>query len=90
MSPSRKDALRTFALVPAVVAAGMPFPEERKTTKTAVAYQDTPKNGQLCATCMYYVAASGRNGTCYIVEGSISPEAWCIDYATKPIVPATS
>lgn len=85
MSPTRKDALRSFALVPGVIAAAgtFVFPDEDKTSKAAVAYQNKPKNGQLCATCLYYVAGTGKNGSCKIVEGEISPEAWCIDYAAK-------
>ena len=88
MSPSRKDALRTFAMVPPViVAATFVFPDEEKTSKAAVEYQDKPKNGQLCATCLYYVVGKGKYGTCKIVEGDISPQAWCADYAAKVVVP---
>jgi hypothetical protein len=83
MSLSRKDALRTFALFPTFVAADFVFPDEVKTSKAAVHYQDSPKYGQLCATCLYYVAGSGSSGTCKIVEGSISPKAWCSNFAAK-------
>ena len=85
MSPTRKDALRSFALVPGVIAAAgtFTFPDEKKTSKAAVQYVNKPVNGQLCATCLYYVTGSGKNGSCKIVEGDISPTAWCIDYAAK-------
>ena len=92
MSPSRKDALRTFAIVPPAVivaATGFVFPDEDKTSKQAVDYQDKPKNGQLCATCIYFVSGNGKNGACKIVEGNISPEGWCSDYATPQRIPKT-
>ena len=45
------------ALAPAdmAVAAG-------KVGKAAAKYQDTPKNGQMCGTCKFYIPPGGRAG----------------------------
>jgi hypothetical protein len=40
---------------------------------SAVAYQDTPKNGKDCKGCKLFVAPS----SCKSVSGTISPNGWC-------------
>jgi hypothetical protein len=67
-----------------------------KVSKAAAKYQDTPKNGQTCGMCKFYIPPGGHAGsgmmggnmgpgmmaagTCQVVEGSISPRGWCILY----------
>lgn len=51
----------------------------QKTPKDAVKYQDTPKDGQKCSTCVYFQAPKA----CTLVEGTISPEGWCTAYNKK-------
>jgi hypothetical protein len=67
-----------------------------KATKAAARYQDRPNNGQMCGMCKFYIPPGGRAGagmmggrmgpdmmtagTCEVVEGSISPMAWCALY----------
>lgn len=48
-------------------------------------YQATPKNGQKCDACQYYIAGAQPSapGTCQLVEGSISPNGWCALFAKK-------
>ena len=59
---------------------------QAKASKQAMQYQDSPKNGQQCATCLQFIPGSGpaANGTCKVVDGPISPKGWCIAYAKKP------
>jgi hypothetical protein len=56
-----------------------------KATKKAMQYQDQPKNGQECDTCLQYVPGANpkAKGTCKVVEGDISPKGWCAAYVKK-------
>ncbi len=56
------------------VAAGA----SRKATQAGVQYQLKPKGEQKCSNCRHFIAASN---TCVLVDGQISPEAWCIIWA---------
>ena len=52
----------------------------KKVAKAGVKYQNKPKGAQKCSTCTNYIAASK---TCKRVEGTISPDGWCILWAAK-------
>ena len=88
-SVSRAAALKAIAAVPAVAlgaAAAFSAPAEAAgASKSAVKYQDKPKNGQKCSGCRFYKANKDpkKNGTCTVVQGSISPNGWCVSYAKK-------
>nr|WP_321267113.1 high-potential iron-sulfur protein [uncultured Sulfurimonas sp.] len=63
--------LATFATTPLLA----------KGTKAQYKYQDTPKNGQMCADCMHFLADTKE---CRMVEGSIKPQGWCAAYYKQP------
>ena len=42
-------------------------------------YQDSPKNGQKCSTCVQFQPPS----SCKIVADPINPNGWCQFYAAK-------
>jgi hypothetical protein len=42
-------------------------------------YQDTPKNGQKCSTCIQFVAPA----SCKLVADPITPDGWCQFYGAK-------
>lgn len=52
-------------------------------SKSAVNYQKTPKDGQQCSGCAYYIPDKNGDGmgACAIVEGEIEPEGWCLSYS---------
>ena len=52
-----------------------------KAPQKAVKYQDTPKGDQSCENCALFEAPS----SCKTVDGTISPQGWCMVYAKKPI-----
>lgn len=52
---------------------------DSKAPQMTVQYQDKPKDGKACATCNFFEAPS----SCKSVEGSISPQGWCMLYAAK-------
>lgn len=81
----QKTSRRTFiAAGAAVVAAGVGVAataraQDQKIAKTAVMYQDKPKDGQMCSKCVNFEAPNA----CKIVAGTIAPEGWCAAYAPK-------
>jgi hypothetical protein len=56
-------------------AAGPPI------DKSAVGYQDVPRNGQVCAACIYFIYKPATGPTpasrCKMVAGPIAPAGWC-------------
>jgi hypothetical protein len=67
---SRRKLVAALAAAPALAlgraqAAALP--------QSAVAYQDTPKDGKTCKGCKLFVAPA----SCKSVSGTISPNGWC-------------
>ena len=58
---------------------------QAKGSQAQFKYQNTPKNGQKCSGCTFYIPGSSAtaNGTCKIVDGSISPNGWCTAWSKK-------
>jgi hypothetical protein len=58
---------------------------QAKGSKAQFKYQNSPKNGQKCSQCRFFTPGktASANGTCSIVDGSISPNGWCTAYAKK-------
>ena len=76
---TRRQVLRAagLAVVGGVVAVSARAQE--KIDPKQVQYQETPKDGAKCSTCVNFEAPAA----CKIVSGKISPEGWCIAYAPK-------
>ena len=53
--------------------------------KTAVTYQDSPKDGHECSGCKLFIpgASADAAGTCKSVAGEINPKGWCKLFAAK-------
>jgi anaerobic selenocysteine-containing dehydrogenase len=51
----------------------------QKAAKEATKYQDSPKDGQKCSDCAFFQAPS----SCSVVDGTISPNGWCMLYSKK-------
>jgi hypothetical protein len=96
---SRRDLLkRIAAFASAAEAASLFAPSgnsaEVKVSQSMVHYQTNRNQGQKCGMCKSFIPAgkesglTGHDGTpeagsCKLVEGRISPMAWCILYASK-------
>ena len=87
---SRRTWLKRMVVVTS--AAGAPSfliakgnSAELKASQSMVHYQKQPNQGQMCGMCKSFIPASGtmEAGSCKLVEGKISPKAWCILYASK-------
>ncbi|MGY1425830.1 high-potential iron-sulfur protein [Lysobacter sp. A289] len=91
---SRRILLRKLA-VAAGAAASLPLlawpasaraetaADAGKASKSALQYQDHPKGTSACVNCANFVPGKNpsADGTCIIVAGDISPQAWCLAYA---------
>ncbi|MBV8197004.1 MAG: high-potential iron-sulfur protein [Candidatus Eremiobacteraeota bacterium] len=84
---TRKDFVAKAVILPAL--AGLVVAEtttaQAKGSQAQFKYQSSPKNGQKCSGCSFFIPGSSAkaNGTCKIVDGSISPNGWCTAYAPK-------
>ena len=58
---------------------------QAKGSQAQFKYQNTPKNGQKCSQCTFFIpgSSSKANGTCKLVDGSISPNGWCTAFSKK-------
>jgi anaerobic selenocysteine-containing dehydrogenase len=83
---SRRQLLKGSVLVVGAAIAGTTAARhalaQTKAAKAAFQYQDKPKDGKKCANCSLYIP--GAKGQCKVVEGDISPEAWCVAYVEAP------
>jgi hypothetical protein len=52
---------------------------QTKISQTAAKYQSTPKGQQSCAVCANFQSPNG----CKFVDGTISPNGWCMLFAPK-------
>lgn len=52
----------------------------KKLAKASVKYQMQPNGDQKCSLCQFFIAESK---TCQLVEGDISPDGWCVQWAKK-------
>jgi High potential iron-sulfur protein len=92
MNKSSRDITRRAFVANAIVLpalAGLLLAEttvaEAKGSQAQFKYQSTPKNGQKCSQCTFFIPGkpTTRDGTCKIVDGSISPNGWCISWSKK-------
>lgn len=88
--PVRRDIFKKGVAVTAgAIAAGLMFESQparaAKASKAVAMYQDKPHGQQQCDGCVHFVpgATPTANGTCKVVEGSISPKGWCVLFAPK-------
>jgi anaerobic selenocysteine-containing dehydrogenase len=51
-----------------------------KATKDQLQYQDSPKDGNHCSNCMHFIQESKQ---CKIMEGTVSPDGYCISFHKK-------
>jgi hypothetical protein len=73
-------AATTFALgAGAAGAAASRAAAQGKISQTAAKYQNTPKDQQSCAVCINFQPPTG----CKFVDGTISPNGWCLLFAAK-------
>jgi F0F1-type ATP synthase membrane subunit c/vacuolar-type H+-ATPase subunit K len=68
-----KAGIAVLSAVPVAALA------QQKLAQSAVQYQTSPKDGQMCSNCVNFIAPNA----CKLVDGNISPNGWCIAYGPK-------
>lgn len=56
-----------------------------KASQASMHYQTSPNGNMRCALCKFFIPGKDAqsNGTCQVVDGSISPNGYCIAYNAK-------
>lgn len=56
-----------------------------KVSQASMHYQTTPNGSMHCSGCKFFIPAQDpkSDGTCQVVDGSISPNGYCIAYTSK-------
>ena len=85
MNSTRRDLLKSGALLLGGVCVVGRARAQAKATKQAMQYQDQPKNGQECDQCMHWIPGSSptAQGQCKVVEGPINPKGYCVAFVKK-------
>ena len=81
---SRRSILRSAALMAGVACAGTLAARnealaQQKASKAAMKYQDKPNGSMKCSNCLQFEPPA----SCKVVEGTISPEGYCIAWVKK-------
>ncbi|HET6276671.1 MAG TPA: high-potential iron-sulfur protein [Candidatus Cybelea sp.] len=69
--------------------AGLLSPRARadasKSSQESMHYQTSPKDGMQCSGCNFFIAGkdASSDGTCKVVDGTISPHGYCMAYNAK-------
>ncbi len=84
---TRRTFLEGAIVLPALAAAltGVAAADASKAPQAQMHYQSTPNGNMHCALCKFFVAGkdASSNGACQIVDGSISPNGYCMAYTPK-------
>ncbi|HTU69167.1 MAG TPA: high-potential iron-sulfur protein [Candidatus Baltobacteraceae bacterium] len=81
-SQTRKEALRSLIVLPALAAAVSlgTAPALAQNNKKQFHYQDKPgPGGKKCSQCRFFRPPHA----CSVVHGTISPDGWCIAWAKR-------
>jgi hypothetical protein len=84
---SRRSFLGSIVVLPALASAlaAPAVADGPKASKDSMHYQSTPNDGNQCSGCNFFIPGSDAksDGTCKIVDGSISPNGYCMAYNAK-------
>ncbi len=78
--PASRRAILQASVGVLVAGVAQRASAQQKAAKTAVQYQEQPKDGHQCSACAQFEAPK----SCKIVDGDISPSGWCALFAPKP------
>ncbi len=76
----KRAALLAGTVVTASVLPGKSALAQQKVSKEAMKYQDTPNGDKQCSNCLQFVPPA----SCKVVEGTISPNGYCLAWVKKP------
>jgi hypothetical protein len=86
MPLARVVFLRGIVVLPAATL----LPQEAladgsKASQASMHYQTTPNGDKHCSLCQFFIPSQDAtsNGTCQVVDGSISPNGYCIAFSAR-------
>jgi len=81
----RRSLLKSAPMIVGAIISATAIPDtlfaQTKLSHEASKYQDQPKDGQQCSTCVQFEPPSA----CKTVESPINPNGWCQLYVAKPV-----
>ena len=81
---SRRSMLKRVVVLSGAACGGLlsnrQARAQAKASKAAMKYQDHPDGDKKCSECMQFMPPDG----CKVVEGTISPNGYCIAFVKKP------
>ena len=84
---SRGAFVKSVVVLPAFAAllAAPAAADASKASQAAMHYQNTPNGDMHCSLCRFFIPAQDpkSNGSCQVVDGSISPNGYCMAYSAK-------
>jgi hypothetical protein len=84
---TRRTFLGTVIVLPALsgLLATEAAADSSKASKESMHYQTSPNGTSHCSVCKFFIPGSdpSSNGTCQIVDGSISPNGYCMAFTAK-------
>jgi hypothetical protein len=84
---TRRTFLEGAIVLPTLAAAlsGVATADASKAPQAQMHYQSTPNGNMHCSLCKFYIPGkdASSNGSCQIVDGSISPNGYCMAYTAK-------
>lgn len=86
-SLSRRSFIGGVIVLPALAVAlsGRAAADSSKSSQASMHYQTTPNGSMHCSECKFFVPGQDAQsiGSCQIVDGSISPNGYCIAFTPK-------
>lgn len=84
---NRRSFIEGVVVVPALAAAwaARARADSSKASQASMRYQSTPNGNMHCSLCKFFISGQDAqsSGTCQIVDGSISPNGYCIGFTQK-------
>lgn len=84
---SRRTFLGGIVVLPALAGllATEAVADDTKASQDSMHYQSTPNGNMHCSLCRFFIPGqdASSSGTCQIVDGTISPNGYCIAYTAK-------
>jgi hypothetical protein len=84
---TRRTFLGCAIMLPALAGAfgTAAYADGSKASQASMHYQTTPNGSMHCSECKFFVPGQDpkSNGSCQIVDGTISPNGYCIAFTAK-------
>jgi hypothetical protein len=79
--------MKGVVMLPALAGllTGAASADASKASPAQMHYQTTPNGDMKCSLCKFFIPGKDAqsSGTCQVVDGSISPNGYCIAYTAK-------